>query len=48
MFSATMTEDVDSLIDEYFIKPKKFQLSGGTPLDNITQQCFNVRIFIRS
>ena len=46
MFSATMTEDVDSLIDEYFIKPKKISIAvSGTPLDNITQQCFNVKNF---
>lgn len=46
MFSATMTEDVDSLIDDYFIKPKKISIAvSGTPLDNITQQCYNVKNF---
>ena len=46
MFSATMTEDVDSLIDDYFIKPNKISIAvSGTPLDNITQQCYNVKNF---
>ena len=46
MFSATMTEDVDLLIDDYFIKPKKISIEvSGTPLDNITQQCYNVKNF---
>ena len=46
MFSATMTEDVDLLIDDYFIKPKKISIAiSGTPLDNITQQCYNVKNF---
>ena len=36
MFSATMTEDVDALIDGYFIKPKKISIAvSGTPLNNI-------------
>ena len=46
MFSATMTEDIDSLIDDYFIKPKKISIAvSGTPLDNITQQCYKVKNF---
>lgn len=46
MFSATMTEDVDLLVDEYFIRPKKISIAvSGTPLDNITQQCYNVKNF---
>lgn len=46
MFSATMTEDVDRLIDDYFIKPKKISIAvSGTPLENIAQQCYRVRNF---
>jgi ATP-dependent RNA helicase RhlE len=46
MFSATMTEEVDALIDSYFIKPKKISIAlSGTPLDNISQQCYRVRNF---
>ncbi len=46
MFSATMTEDVDALIDNYFIKPKKISIAvSGTPLNNISQECYRVRNF---
>ncbi|MDG1145203.1 MAG: DEAD/DEAH box helicase [Flavobacteriales bacterium] len=46
MFSATMTVEVDALIDSYFIKPKKISIAlSGTPLDNISQQCYRVRNF---
>lgn len=46
MFSATMTEEVDKLIDGYFIKPKKISIAlSGTPLFNITQSCFAVPNF---
>ena len=46
MFSATMTEDVDVLIDDYFIKPKKISIAvSGTPLNNITQECYRVQNF---
>ena len=46
MFSATMTEDVDALIDGYFIKPKKISIAvSGTPLNNITQECYKVENF---
>lgn len=38
MFSATMTEDVDALISDYFQKPDKITVAAsGTPLDNIKQ-----------
>lgn len=41
MFSATMTEDVDVLIDDFFIAPEKITIAlSGTPLDNITQVCY--------
>ena len=46
MFSATMTEDVDALINDYFITPKKVTVAlSGTPLDNISQTCYAVPNF---
>jgi ATP-dependent RNA helicase RhlE len=43
MFSATMTEDVANLIDNFFNKPEKVQIAvSGTPLDNITQTKYAV------
>lgn len=46
MFSATMTEDVEAMIDDFFIKPQKIQIAvSGTPLDNIQQSCYPVKNF---
>ena len=46
MFSATMTEDVDALIDDFFIAPAKISVAvSGTPLDNIAQQAYSVPNF---
>ncbi|MCA0133146.1 DEAD/DEAH box helicase [Winogradskyella alexanderae] len=46
MFSATMTKDVDSLIQGFFITPQKIQIAvSGTPLENINQQRYNVPNF---
>ena len=46
MFSATMTDEVDALIDTYFISPAKISIAvSGTPLDNIAQQSYPVRNF---
>lgn len=46
MFSATMTEDVDELITNFFIKPQKVTIAvSGTPLHNIKQQRYNVENF---
>lgn len=46
MFSATMTEDVDVLIDDFFIAPEKITVAlSGTPLDNIAQTCYPVPNF---
>jgi len=46
MFSATMTVDVDTLINDYFIAPTKIAIAiSGTPLDNISQQCYSVKNF---
>ncbi len=41
MFSATMTDEVDALIDDFFVVPAKISIAiSGTPLDNIAQQCY--------
>jgi ATP-dependent RNA helicase RhlE len=46
MFSATMTDDVEALINDYFITPQKISIAvSGTPLDNITQTTYNVENF---
>ena len=46
MFSATMTEEVDELIDDFFIAPAKISIAvSGTPLDNIEQLCYPVQNF---
>lgn len=46
MFSATMTEEVDTLIDDFFFNPVKISIAlSGTPLDNIEQQCYPVPNF---
>ncbi|MFK5855262.1 MAG: DEAD/DEAH box helicase [Bacteroidota bacterium] len=46
MFSATMTEEVDVLIHDFFIAPAKISIAlSGTPLDNIAQKCYPVRNF---
>ncbi len=46
MFSATMTEDVDSLIKDFFIDPFTISIAvSGTPLDNIEQTCYEVPNF---
>ncbi len=46
MFSATMTADVEALIDDYFIAPKKIAIAvSGTPLENIDQTAYDVPNF---
>ena len=46
MFSATMTSEIDSIIDEFFILPVKVSIAvSGTPLDNIEQKCYPVQNF---
>ena len=46
MFSATMTDDVDALITDFFKTPEKVSIAvSGTPLDNISQQSFDVPNF---
>jgi ATP-dependent RNA helicase RhlE len=46
MFSATMTDDVDDLIHEFFVSPQKVTVAvSGTPLENIRQHRYNVENF---
>lgn len=46
MFSATMTEEVDALIDEYFTMPVRISVAlSGTRLEAIDQQCYYVPNF---
>ncbi len=46
MFSATMTEEIDLLIDDYFVSPVKISIAlSGTPLNNIEQSCYAVHNF---
>lgn len=46
MFSATMTEDVDDLITDFFIAPVRVSIAvSGTPLANITQNKYSVPNF---
>ncbi len=46
MFSATMTDHVEALIDDFFIDPKKISIAvSGTPLDNISQVRYDVPNF---
>lgn len=46
MFSATMTEEVEELIDRHFVSPVKISIAvSGTPLDNIAQSSYPVRNF---
>ncbi len=41
MFSATMTDEVEALIDDFFNAPAKVMIAlSGTPLNNIRQQCY--------
>lgn len=46
MFSATMTDEVDAFITDYFIDPVKIAIAvSGTPLDNIEQFVYSVPNF---
>ena len=46
MFSATMTDDVSIIIDDFFTRPEKISIAlSGTPLENITQECYSVKNF---
>jgi ATP-dependent RNA helicase RhlE len=46
MFSATMTEDVDVLINDFFTGVEKISIAvSGTPLENIDQSCYTLPNF---
>lgn len=46
MFSATMTEEVNDLIKDNFVKPEFISIAvSGTPVDNIQQQAYSVKNF---
>lgn len=46
MFSATMTEEVEELINDFFVAPTKISIAvSGTPLNNISQTCYEVKNF---
>ncbi|MGZ5188052.1 MAG: DEAD/DEAH box helicase [Kaistella sp.] len=46
LFSATMTEAVDAVLDEYFANPMEISLAkSGTPLEKIEQLAFKVTNF---
>jgi len=46
MFSATMTDEIDDLIDSFFFQPTKVAIAlSGTPLANIDQTCYQVKNF---
>jgi ATP-dependent RNA helicase RhlE len=46
MFSATMTEEIDVLIDEFFTAPVRISIAvSGTRLENIHQVCYPVQNF---
>ena len=46
MFSATMTQDVDELITDFFITPERVSIAvSGTPLENISQHKYSAPNF---
>ncbi len=46
LFSATMTDYVDELIEDFLIKPVRKTISiSGTPLDTIEQKCYAAQNF---
>src|SRR5690606_11833804 len=46
MFSATMTDHVEVMIDDFFTAPEKISIAvSGTPLENIEQEAFTVKNF---
>jgi len=46
IFSATMTQEVDALINEFFISPVRISIAvSGVPLDNIAQHSYPVPNF---
>ncbi len=46
LFSATMTEEVSTLIDDFFVNPLRIEIApSGEPLKNISQQAYPVKNF---
>ena len=46
MFSATMNEEIESVIAKYFYQPEKIEITPhGTPLEKIIQVCYHVPNF---
>jgi ATP-dependent RNA helicase RhlE len=46
LFSATMTEEIEELIADFFTQPQKISIAvSGTPLDNIDQVAYHVPNF---
>ena len=46
MYSATMTDEIEVLIDDFFKSPIKISIAvSGTRLENINQQCYHVQNF---
>lgn len=46
MFSATMTDEIETLISDFFIAPKRIYIAiSGTPLKNITQVAYAIPNF---
>jgi ATP-dependent RNA helicase RhlE len=46
LFSATMTEEVSALIDDFFVNPFRIEIApSGEPLKNISQHCYPVKNF---
>lgn len=46
MFSATITDDVEKIMHDYFVNPIKIEAAPtGTPLENITQYAYQVPNF---
>jgi len=46
MFSATLTQDVEKIIDDFFYNPKKIEIAPhGTPLEKIEQKAYLVPNF---
>ncbi len=47
LFSATMTDEVDAMLDEYFELPEEVTLAAsGTPLEKIEQQAYKTPNFL--
>ncbi|MBC7494126.1 MAG: DEAD/DEAH box helicase, partial [Flavobacterium sp.] len=47
LFSATMTDDVDEMLEDYFELPEEITLApSGTPLEKIKQLAYNVPNFL--